>query len=189
MLHRGKESSRSRCSPSNSCQVAGAQASLKKAQAVYLAASVADNQSSQDPIIPPPTQRELNSINSYIESPYYSLSATTTTTPSQLPATLTAEPWIPDSGSGFSSTNSIKDLYRPRKLPTPIPITGATGAVIYVTYVGSCRFDPHLRVYLVPHSTVKLLSLGALSSLGYSYSSGHDRRLTITTPFGSTLCH
>jgi len=75
-------------------QVAGAQASLKKAQAVLLAASVADNQSSQHPIIPPPTQREHNSINSYIESPYYSLSATTTTTPSQLPATLTAEPTV-----------------------------------------------------------------------------------------------
>jgi len=158
-------------------------AQVKKAQAVILAANIAD------PIIPPITQREVNSINNYMDSQYYSLAATTTTTTSQIPATRNAEPWIPDSGSTFSSTNSIKDLHRPRKLSTPIPITGANGAVIYVTHVGSCRFDPRLRIYFVPHSAVKLLSLGALSSLGYSYSSRHDRRLTITTPSGSTLCH
>jgi len=159
-------------------------AQVKKAQAVILAAQIADP-------IPPITQREINSINNYMDSQYYSLAATTTitTTPSQLPATRRAEPWIPDSGSTFSSTNSIKDLHRPRKLPTPIPITGANGAVIYATHVGSCRFDPRLRIYFVPQSAVKLLSLGALSSLGYSYASRHDRRLTITTPSGSTLCH
>ena len=160
-------------------------AQVKKAQAVILAAQLADP-------IPPITQREVNSINNYMDSQYYSLAATTTataTTPSQLPVTRHAEPWIPDSGSTFSSTNSIKDLHRPRKLPTPIPITGVNGAVIYATHVGSCRFDPRLRIYLVPHSAVKLLSLGALSSLGYSYASGSDRCLTITTPFGRSLCH
>jgi hypothetical protein len=57
-------------------QVAGAQASLKKAQAVLLAANVAAKPT-PDPVIPPPTQRELNSINIYIESPYYSLTVTT----------------------------------------------------------------------------------------------------------------
>ena len=54
-----------------------AQASIKKAQAVLLAASVADKPT-PDPVIPPPTQRDLNSISNYVESSYYSLTATTT---------------------------------------------------------------------------------------------------------------
>ena len=81
-------------------------AQVKKALTVILAAQIADP-------IPPITQREVNSIYNYMDSQYYSLAAasTTTTTPSQLPATRRAEPWIPD------STNSIKDLHRPRKHP------------------------------------------------------------------------
>jgi len=67
-------------------QVAGAQASLKKAQAVLLAANVAGNKPSQDPVIPLPTQQEINSINSYIASPYYSLTATTATDQSTDPS-------------------------------------------------------------------------------------------------------
>jgi hypothetical protein len=61
-------------------QVAGAQASIKKAQAVLLAANVAETKPTQDLVIPPPTQRDIDTINSYIASPYYSLTATTTAT-------------------------------------------------------------------------------------------------------------
>ena len=168
-------------------QVANAQTSLKKAQAVLLAASVAYKLT--DSIIPPPTKQDANYLDHYMQSQHFSLTATTTTTTSSAPSRPTVKPWNPDSGSTYSITDDIKDLHRPKKLPTPIPITGVNGAIIHATHVGSSRFDPRLRVYFVPHSAAKLLSLGALSSLGYSYASGPGRCLTITTPFGRTLCN
>jgi hypothetical protein len=131
-------------------QVAGAQASLKRVQAVLLAASA--NYKNTDPIIPPPTQRDANYLDHYMQSQHFSLTATTTTTTSSVPSRPTVKPWNPDSGSTYSSTDDIKDLHRPKKLPTPIPITGVNGAIIHATHVGSSRFDPRLHVYFVPHS-------------------------------------
>jgi hypothetical protein len=124
-------------------QVAGAQVSLKKAQAVLLAASVSDNKPTQDPAIPPPTQRELNSINSYIESPYNSLTATTTkdqaSDPSKAPIIAS---FMLDSGASLSVTNALTNLLQPIKLPTPIPITSADGTIIHATHVGTSCLAP-----------------------------------------------
>ena len=47
-------------------QVAGAQASLKRAQAVLLAAKVNEKVTATDPIIPPPTLHETDKINSFM---------------------------------------------------------------------------------------------------------------------------
>ena len=56
-------------------QVAGAQASLKRAQAVLLAAKVNEQVTTTDSIIPPPTLQEADSINSFMQSHHFSLSA------------------------------------------------------------------------------------------------------------------
>jgi hypothetical protein len=102
-------------------QVAGAQASIKKAQAVLLAANVAESKPTQDPVISPPTQRDIDTINSYITSPYYSLIATTTedqaTNPSDAPIIAS---FMLDSGAFLSVTNALADLLQPIALPTPI---------------------------------------------------------------------
>ena len=58
-------------------QVAGAQASLKRAQAVLLAAKVNEKVTTIDPIIPPPSLHETDEINSFMQSQHFSLSATT----------------------------------------------------------------------------------------------------------------
>jgi hypothetical protein len=135
-----------------------------------------------------PTPAQVQDAQALSEN--YSLAATTSSIhPSSIVTTSpTTKLWHPDSASTFSITDDIKDLHRPKKLPTPIPITGANGAIIYATRVGSARFDHRLQLYFVPLSAVKLLSLGALSNLGYSYASGLGRCLTITTPFGRSLC-
>jgi len=113
-------------------QVAGAQASLKKAQAVLLAASVATKPAA-DPVIPPPTQRDLNSINNYVESSYYSLTATTATIQDPAPLLSNAPiiaSFMLDSGASLSVTNDLADLLQPIQLLTPIPITSADGTTI-----------------------------------------------------------
>jgi hypothetical protein len=54
-------------------------AQVKKAQAVILAANVAAKGPTSDPIIPPPTQRERDAINQFMELQHYSMTATTIT--------------------------------------------------------------------------------------------------------------
>jgi hypothetical protein len=174
-------------------QVQDAQASIKNAQAVLLAANIDYNSYNTTlPVLPNLPKYDTDHLNKYMMSENYSLAATTSSVPASpfVAATPTIKPWRPDSASTFSITDNIKDLHRPQKLPAPIPITGANDANIYATHVGSARFDHRLQVYFVPLSAVKLLSLGALSNLGYSYASESDRCLTITTPFGrSTKQH
>jgi len=168
-------------------QVAGAQASLKKAQAVLLAANVAVNKPSPDPVIPPPTKQELNSINSYIASPYYSLTATTTadkaTDPSNTPIIAS---FMLDSGASLSVTNALADLHLPIKLPAPIPITSADGATIHATHVGTSCLGT--LIHFVPKSAVKLVSLGSLTASGYMVHTRQDRSIVITKPDGNILC-
>ena len=55
-------------------------AQVKKAQAVILAANVAVKGPTSDPIVPPPTQRERDAINNFMELQHYSMTATTITT-------------------------------------------------------------------------------------------------------------
>jgi hypothetical protein len=152
-------------------QVAGAQASLKKAQAVLLAASVADK-STPDPVIPPPTQRDLNSISNNVESSYYSLTTTTTedqaSHPSDAPI-ITA--FMLDSDASLSVTNALADLLI--ELPTPIPITSADGTTIHATHVGTSYLGT--LIHYVPKSAVKLVSLGSLTASGYMV---HTRHIT-----------
>ena len=85
-------------------------------------------------------------------------------------------------------TNRLADLVLPALLPKPIPIGSANGSTLFATHVGSSSFDSRLQVYFVPEFAVKLLSLGSLTTLGYTYASGCDRHLTIHTPAGRLLC-
>ena len=80
-------------------------AQVKKAQAVILAARIAD------PIIPPITQREVNSINNYMDSQYYSLATTTTTTTTAPP---TAAPTTTTSTT--STTTTTTPSYSPCRI-------------------------------------------------------------------------
>ena len=117
-------------------QVAGAQASLKRAQAVLLAAKVNEKVTTADPIIPPPTLQETDKINSFMQSQHFSLSATTKTTVPNLVED-SDDFWVVDSGATYSTTFRYRDLHHPSKLLTPIPITSADGTIIYATHVGS----------------------------------------------------
>ena len=103
-----------------------------------------------------------------MQSQNYSLTATATTATSinysSHPDVPVDMPWLSDSGATYSSTNHLNDFHRPVKLPTPIPITGADGAIIYATHVGSAHFDTNHAVCFVPRSAVKLVSLGALTA-------------------------
>ena len=143
------------------------------------------------PVLPNLPKYDTDRLNKNMMSEnfyYYSLVHDVPASPSVV-ATPTTKSWHPDSASTFSITDNIKDLHRHKKLPAPIPITCGNGVIIYATHVGSARFDHRHQVYFVPLSAVKLLSLGILSKLGYSYASGSDRCLTITTPFGRSLYH
>ena len=168
-------------------QVAGAQASIKKAQAVLLAANVAETKPTQDLVIPPPTQRDIDTINSYIASPYYSLTATTTAThatnPSDAPIIAS---FLLDSGASLSVTNALADLLQPIALPAPIPITSAEGTTIHATHVGTSRLGT--LIHYVPKSAVKLVSLGSLTAGGYMVRTTKDRSIVITKPNGAILC-
>ena len=104
-------------------------AQVKKAQAVILAANVAVKGPNSDPIIPPPTQRERDAINNFMELQHYSMTATTIITDPTDNSTTGS--FLLDSGSSLSVTNCINDLINPIQLPTPIPITCADGAVIH----------------------------------------------------------
>ena len=97
-------------------------------------------------------------------------------------------PWCADSGATFTMTNRLADLVLPTLLTKPIPIGSANGSTLHATHVGSSCFDSRLQVYFVPQSAVKLISLGSLSTLGYTYASGRDHSLTIHTPAGRILC-
>jgi len=121
-------------------QVTTAQGQLKKAQA-----------SAAEPLIPPPTSRDADSLNRYMQSQNYSLTATATTATSINYSSHLDVPvdtlWLSNSGATYFSTNHLNDLHRPVKLPTPIPITGADGTIIYATHVGSAHFDTNHAVY------------------------------------------
>ena len=95
---------------------------------------------------------------------------------------------VSDPGATFSATDDLSDLNRPSKLSAPIPITGANGDLIYATHVGVSYFDPRHKVYFVPQSAVKLVSLGALAVLGYMVHTDKDRSIVITAASGSILC-
>jgi hypothetical protein len=127
-----------------------------------------------------------------MQSQNYSLTVTASTATSpdygSLLDVLTDTPWLSDFGATYSSTNNLNDLHRLVKLPTPIPITGADGTIIYATHVGSAHFDTNHAVYFVPRSAVKLVSLGALTATGYSVHIAQDRSFVITRPTGITLC-
>ena len=103
-------------------QVTAAQASLKKAQAVLLAANVDYNVT--QPVLPNLPKYDTDRLNKYMMSENYSLAATTSSIPSSssVVATPTTKSWHPDSASTFSITDNIKDLHRPKKLPAPIPV-------------------------------------------------------------------
>jgi len=91
-----------------------------------------------------------------------------------------------DSGSSLSVTNCINDLINPIQLTTPIPLTGADGAVIHATHVGSTCSGT--LIHFVSKSAVKLVSLRSLTASGYMVKTMQDRSIAITTPTGTTLC-
>ena len=97
-----------------------------------------------------------------MQSQNYSLTATATIATSNnyssQPDVPVDMPWLSDSGATYSSTNHLNDLHRPVKLPTPIPITGADGTIIYAIHVGSAHFD-------INHAVYSTSSLGLSSSL------------------------
>jgi len=115
----------------------------------------------------------------------YSLTATATTT-NQVSNNSSNSSWMIDSGSTFSVFNNINDIIQPVPLPTPIPITGADGAIIYATHVGSSSLGT--LIHHVPQSAVKLVSLGSLTASGYMVHTSRDRSIVITTPTGAVLC-
>jgi hypothetical protein len=166
-------------------QITQAQGQLKKAHAVLLAANL--NYKVPDPvpapIIPPPTQRDADYLNSYIssQSNNYSLVATTMIQPSSQ--------WILDSGASLCCTWELSDLINPSLLASPVPIGSAAGETIHATHVGSSAISSSLQIYYVPLSTVKLVSLGALTSLGYVATTGPDQSFSITAPSGVFLCN
>ena len=166
-------------------------AQVKKAQAVILAANVAAKGPTSDSTIPPPTQRETSSINNYMELQHCSMTATTTIDDpaprKPVPATPTPGLFILDSGSSLSLTPCMADIIDPLELTTPIHITGANGDIIYATHVGVSFFDPRHQVYFVPRSAAKLVSLGALSALGYTAHTGKDSSIVITASTGIIL--
>jgi len=116
-----------------------------------------------------------------MELQHYSMTATTITKENP-----TTGSFMLDSGSSLSVTNCINDLIDPIQLPTPIPITGADGAVIHATHVGSTCLGT--LIHFVPKSAVKLVSLGSLTASGYMVSTMKDRSIAITTPTGTALC-
>jgi hypothetical protein len=132
-------------------------------------------------------QRDINSINSYIESPYYLLTATTTediaTDSSKAPIIAS---FMLDSGASLSVTNALTDLLQPIELSTPIPITSADGTTIHATHVGTSCLGT--LIHYVPKSAVKLVSLGSLTASGYMVHTQKDRPIVITKPTGTILC-
>jgi hypothetical protein len=110
----------------------------------------------------------------------------TTITKDSTPSNSTTGFFMLDSGSSLSVTNCINDLIDPIQLPTPISITGADGAVIHATHVGSTCLGT--LIHFVPKSAVKLVSLGSLTASGYMVSTTKDRSIAITTPTGTALC-
>jgi hypothetical protein len=162
-------------------QVASAQASLKKAQAVLLAAKA--NYKVTDPVLPTLPVYDIDRLNKYMMSDNYSLTATALTlSASDVPTDL------PCSGATFSCTNAISDIHQLTQLLDPIPIKGADGTIIFATHVGSSYFDPRHQVYFVPPSAVKLVSLGVLSTLGYTVHTDKTRSIIVADPKGTTLC-
>ena len=87
-------------------QVASAQASLKKAQAVLLAAKVDFNVTEQ--VLPTLPVYDTNRLNKYLMSDNYSLTATALTLPAS--EALLDLPWQLDSGAIFSCTSEISDF-------------------------------------------------------------------------------
>ena len=112
---------------------------------------------------------------------------TTTPTPTALaPVNSATGFFMLDSGSSLSVTNCITEIINPIKLTASIPITGADGAVIHATHVGTTCLGT--LIHFVPKSAVKLVSLGSLTASGYMVRTMKDRSIIITTPTGSTLC-
>ena len=126
-----------------------------------------------------------------MELQHYSMTATTTIDDpaprKPVPATPTPGLFILDSGSSLSLTPCMADIIDPLELTTPIHITGANGDIIYATHVGVSFFDPRHQVYFVPRSAAKLVSLGALSALGYTAHTGKDSSIVITASTGIIL--
>ena len=167
-------------------QIISAQSQIKKAQAVLLAANVDLKVTSTTEPIPPSTPHSADSLNQYMQSNHYSLTATASF-PAP-PAEELTRPWIPDSGASFSIAKDIRDIHLPTKLHSPIPITGADGSIIYATHVGPSRFDSNHPVYFVPRAAVNLVSLGALTASGYTVHTDKNRSIVITRPSGVILC-
>jgi hypothetical protein len=121
---------------------------------------------------------------------HYSMTATTITKDPTLttlvPDNSTTGSFMLDSGSSLSVTNCINDLINPIQLTTPIPLTGADGAVIHATHVGSTCSGT--LIHFVSKSAVKLVSLRSLTASGYMVKTMQDRSIAITTPTGTTLC-
>jgi hypothetical protein len=116
-----------------SAQVASAQASLKKAQAVLLAAKVDYNVT--EPVLSTLPVYDTNRLNKYMMSDNYSLTATALTLSAS--DVSTDLPWQLDSGATFSCTNAISDLRQPSQLTDPIPIKGADGTIIFAKHTSS----------------------------------------------------
>jgi hypothetical protein len=92
-------------------------AQVKKAQAVILAANVAAKGPTSDPIIPPPTQRERDAINNFMELQHYSMTATTIIT--QLHDPFCSTP-APRSLSPTASTTLSVLFSSPLQSPLPV---------------------------------------------------------------------
>ena len=166
-------------------QLKAAQTQYRKATATILAAGVQPVPALLPPTPPatPPTNPNADYLNQYIQSQStnYSLTATTTIGPNPQ--------WVLDSGASLCCTWDLRDIVQPSPLSTPISIGSANGEVLYATHVGGAHFNHQLPVHLVPQSVVKLLSLGALTGQGYSYSTGRDRSLTILDQAQQLLCN
>jgi len=132
-------------------------------------------------------QRDLNSINNYVKSSYYSLTATTTedqaSNPSDSPIIAS---FMLDSNASISVTNALTDLLQPIKLLNLIPITSADGTSIHATHVGTSCLGT--LIHYVPKSAVKLVSFRSLTASGYMVHTRKDRSIVITEPNGAILC-
>jgi len=92
-----------------------------------------------------------------------------------------------DSTASLHCTFDLLDIVDPVLLPEPLSIGSANGGIISATHSGRSHLSPLILVHYVPESKVKLISIGALTRQGFTYSIGPDRAMTVLDPSGKHL--
>ena len=170
--------------PPSAQQIKQAQANITKAQATLLAAHSYNLPSTPAPTTPTADQLHADYMNNYMQSPaflnYQSLSATTSASATDL--------WHLDSGASLVSSFDPRDIINPTLLSTPIAISGANGTIFHATHVGTSYFSSDLPIYLIPASSVKLISIGVLTEFGFRLHTNNNKSMTIIDSANHVVC-